>query len=61
MIKKFKCRTFPKEDYVIFDYGKEHILITIVDTEYKKKLNICLNDFDIDKLIEYLMSIRKHN
>lgn len=56
-MKKFKCRTFPK-DSIKFDYGKEHILVKI-QYENGKELSVCLNDGDIDNLVDYLIGVRK--
>lgn len=58
-MKKFKCRTF-SDDNILFDYGKEHMLITTT-WENGKHLSVCINDKDIDQLIKYLLNIRKVN
>lgn len=34
MKKVLKCRTFPKEDRITFDKGKDHVLITIEDKRH---------------------------
>lgn len=57
MKKKFKCRTFPK-DNITLDYGKEHILLTI-QYENGKNLSVCLNDQDIKQMSSYLSQIVK--
>jgi hypothetical protein len=53
---KLKCRTF-KEDVIEFDYGVEHLLITVTYNN-ERKAAMCLHDKDIDKLIKYLNDIR---
>lgn len=54
MKKVFNCRTFPKEDRIIFDKGKDHALITIEDKKHNKRVSICLNNDDVKKATDFL-------
>lgn len=54
MKKVFKCRTFPKEDRITFDKGKDHVLITIEDKRHNKRVSTCLNNDDIKKITDFL-------